>query len=611
MTDYCVGNADFGCDNLIDASSFNNVLEGRENTITSTTGSHIEGYQNVTSLSDFIHVEGEISTILLSSSVHTEGISNVTALGTGTHVEGYQGVMYNTMYSHAEGMSNSMNFYPVLVNGIVTAVADHIEGENNYIFNSEASHVEGISNFINIQISGGSGGTATILGTGGDGNHIEGFSNTVSNSDLNHVEGISNQVVGTGGAQNNHIEGIGITAQHSFNSHAEGCNHLVQGFETHSQGCANTTSNVREGQSISGFAGHFLYNQSLRVGADTYNYSNQFAGGIESTAFPGEGICMVDRTLINGIYPIGTHQSYRNTSDGLSYSIMLKGKCGLKPGTFVTFRTNELCIGDERLITVAKSTADAIGVITKSAGFIANAGQFPATERIQYDDFDYPVIQYNWLCPSTKSTKKEKLEPMICMGGSPCDKRTLSDSDHLESVEHRTPSSDTRKEQLIEEIIKTLSKHNLQPHISPCPATLDTYKARKQNLLFESQVTGSESRVTGSTYKQCESKTCTLTPNPPAPGCVPNFPFRETILLDGVDRTVPYIPYDERNSCNAQFTEQYEYYTVALHGIVTVRLDSKCPPKVKCDVVDGKAVAGNTYWVLKIKSDKLAEIFIP
>ncbi len=113
---------------------------------------------------------------------------------------------------------------------------------------------------------------------------------------------------------------------------------------------------------------------------------------------------MVDRTLINGIYPIGQHQSYRNTSDGINYAIMLKGKGCLKIGNFVTLSCKKE--DGERLITKAECNEDIIGVITEAAGFVANAGQFAASERIQYDVYKTPLF-------TTKSAAKRATAPPI------------------------------------------------------------------------------------------------------------------------------------------------------------------------------------------------------
>ena len=74
----------------------------------------------------------------------------------------------------------------------------------------------------------------------------------------------------------------------------------------------------------------------------------------------------------------------------------------LKTGTFVTLqhdkcnkcdKTNKT--SDERVLVPARNNDEVIGVITQAAGFIANAGQFAASERIEYDEYHYPVIKLN------------------------------------------------------------------------------------------------------------------------------------------------------------------------------------------------------------------------
>lgn len=306
-------------------------------------------------------------------------------------------------------------------------------------------------------------GTGNVINAPTTNSLAEGQNNTINNGNAHHAEGVSNTI---DAGEANHVEGIDNTILSGFNNHVEGANHLVEGFESHVQGTANRTTSVRAGQSISGFAGYFLYNPTVSFISDTFNYSNQLAGGIDGgNANPGEGISIVDRTLINGVYPIGQHQAYRNTADGLNYAVMLKGKQGLSVGHFVTFscKKDYTC---ERLIDKAECTNDVIGVITEASGFIANAGQFAASERIVYDDYKSPLY-------TTNTT----------------------------------------------------------------------------------------------------------------------FPALRTIIKPGVDRTVRFVPFDERS----------DYYAVALSGLVVVKAKfDKCDKHyLKCNVKNGKAIPGDTYFIIQ------------
>lgn len=227
-------------------------------------------------------------------------------------------------------------------------------------------------------------GTGNVI-VGGTNNLAEGQNNTINGGNANHAEGVSN-IINDG--EGNHVEGIDNIIVSGFYNHVVGANHVVEGFESHVVGTGNRTSASRAGQNLSGFSGYFNYNPNLSFAADTYSYSNQLGGGMENNLYPGEGISMIDRTIINGVYPIGKHQAYLNTSDGINYAVMLKGKLNLTTGTFVTIGCKK---DGDRLIKKAKNTCDVIGVITEAAGFIANAGQFPASERIQYDEFKKPL----------------------------------------------------------------------------------------------------------------------------------------------------------------------------------------------------------------------------
>jgi len=336
---------------------------------------------------------------------------------------------------------------------------------------TNSNTVLGCQNFIDettVTASVAEGKNNKILS--GIANHIEGQGNVI-NSDNNPTSDAS---------ENNHVEGLDNTVGGYQNS-VNGANHTVNGFQSSVVGVGNFTTNNRAGQNISGFGGHFLYDASKTFGEDINNYSNQLAGGIVGgSEYPGEGISMVDKTLANGIYPIGQHQAYRNTSDGLSYSVMLKGKEGLKEGTFVTFGD---CKHKERLIERACDEKEVVGVITKSSGFIANAGQFPASGRIKYDVFGNPIIKIN----------------------------TDKSEDHYHPVH--------------------------------------------ENIIF---------------------------------------PGHQTVLKDGVDRKVPFVPYTERE----------EYYQVALSGLVVVRAKDVCEIGKKCDVENGFATHGRKYWVVKILDNK-------
>lgn len=288
-------------------------------------------------------------------------------------------------------------------------LASLVEGYQNTINAGLANHAEGIDNLIN-------GNTGNTGRSGPAANHAEGSGNIINSvgnalpdeSENNHVEGITSRV---GGYQN----------------HVEGCNHNINGFQCHIVGCGHITDGSRAGQNLSGYNGYFLYDKSKSFGADIYNYSNQHGGGTNASQYPGEGIDMIDKTLLNGVYPIAQHAAYRNTSDGLSYSVMLKGPQDLKEGTFVTFNCR---MTKERLIEPANAGDDVIGVITKTSGFIANAGQFAASTRIKYDAFHNPIVKINYASTSEtankpccgknqpkESTKSAASDPVIAFPG--------------------------------------------------------------------------------------------------------------------------------------------------------------------------------------------------
>lgn len=368
-----------------------NTVLGCQNTINeaTTAASLAECFKNTIQSGFAEHIEGSFSFIInsgsSSTSCHVEGKQNLIIDGIGAHAEGYRNQVVSsdasnpTLACHVEGWNNA----------IQGGDGNHAEGFENTITTGSSNHIEGLYNNI----------------ISGDGNHAGGTGNTVLSGIATSIEGANNVVTsvgnipGDGVSENCHIEGFNNQIG-GFQNHVEGCNSVVNGFQSHVVGCNHQVDNARAGQNLSGYGGYFLYDPSKSFGADIYNYSNQLGGGLNPrNLYPGEGISMIDKTLANGVYPIGQHQAYRNTSDGLSYSVVLKGELGLTDGVFVTFsncRDNDY-IHEQRPITMARCSDEVIGVITHSSGFIANAGQFPASTRIQYDVYRNPIIQTNYV----------------------------------------------------------------------------------------------------------------------------------------------------------------------------------------------------------------------
>lgn len=258
----------------------------------------------------------------------------------------------------------------------------------------------------------------TIVQTG---NSLRGIKNQGSDNQTSNVNGSFNRLFKS---YNGCIQGNANEMNSTFASYINGVGNLVKGTNTNDpeklilstsgmaiNGFQNKIifeTDTRKGVNLSGRQGYALFDKSKKYAEDTYNYSNQLAGGGGplSSDFLGEGISMIDRTIVNGVYPLGKHQAYQNTSDGTNYSIMMKSDRVLKVGTFVSLSTKCDCgCNDsyEKILVAAKRNCDVIGVITESSGFIANAGQFAASERIEYDKFDKPIIKLNIATSSEKS----------------------------------------------------------------------------------------------------------------------------------------------------------------------------------------------------------------
>lgn len=410
-------------------------------------------------------------------------------------------------------------------NTINSALTDSCIGSVNKIEISEnnrgsnfANHCSGYSNII----------TTTTGKIRQIGNNVGGIGNTASDTQAIHISGSGNTA---NNCINVNIGCISNKVNSTVASSINGAGNRVgilkdnRAFDLRVitvEGLLNKVQfkgeDFREGANMTGRKGYFLFNENKISAEDTYNYSNQLAGGgpLQSEYY-GEGISMIDRTIVNGVYPLGKHQSYLNTSDGTNYAIMMKSDKILKMGTFVSLTTKcHHCFKDpyEKILTSANNNDDVIGVITKSAGFIANAGQFAASERIEYDDFNNPKIELNISNISNNITSLR-------------DENMKHDVSILNDIQEN------------EEVQETQIKS---------PAFL-------------------------------------------------------TVLKSDVDRSIPFVPFDERSN----------YYQVALSGLVVVRAKFTKQDLLKinkCDVKKGRAIPGNKYWIVKIIDNKHLQILL-
>ena len=349
-------NTTFGTNNIISPDATNSLAEGQNNQINGGNANHVGGLNNIIEKGDRGNVVGSRNQILSGFSNNLEGSNNISE-GNFNHCGGGQNFIsgnLNICYGGQNEIKDNENTNYVLSFNSVKGIRNKIGTGTQNI------DVKGLGNEVNM----------SILTT------VEGQRNKVNKSSIVHVEGGGNLVE----TKNDNVS-LGFM-------HVEGKNNKVKIEEN------------REGSHMTGQRGYFLFDENKSFPEDTYNYSNQLAGGGGplTSSFLGEGISVIDRTIINGIYPIGKRQSYLNTSDGLSYSIMMKGDASLKTGTFVTLSHKDCCKckkSNERVLVEAKNNDEVIGVITKSSGFIANAGQFPASERVDYDEYHYPVIKFN------------------------------------------------------------------------------------------------------------------------------------------------------------------------------------------------------------------------
>jgi hypothetical protein len=373
------------------------------------------------------------------------------------------------------------------------------------------------------------------------GNEVRGIGNTILDGQAMDVCGFRNGVIR---GFNSNIEGNSNRLVTGSLVHMEGFFNRVEGnpsnpitqdlSQIHVEGFDNKVVFVGDGRSgvnMTGQSGYFLFDKKKTEAEDTYNYSNQLAGGGGPTEseFLGEGISMIDRTIINGLYPVGKHQSYLNTSDGLNYAIMMKSNIELKTGTFVTLahdkcnkcdKTNKT--SNERVLVPAKNNDEVIGVITQAAGFIANAGQFAASERIEYDEYHYPIIKLNIATIENLKSYNSMKIPM----------KMVLNSEETEDKE---------------EINIDLEKSEVKVGELLLPAFL-------------------------------------------------------TVPLSDIDRSVPFVPFDERPN----------YYQVALLGTVIVNANFKKRDRhhLKCDVKDGVAVPGSKYFIIRFIDKSHLEILL-
>jgi len=449
-------NTIFGTGNIISPDATNSLAAGKNNTIEN----------------------GDANMCLGGLNTIKDGIRN-TCLGSRNLID-----VKNTKFSGFGNQCNGQFNRIFSITNDPINLGNEVRGIGNTILDGQAMDVSGFANTV----------------TKGFNSNIEGNSNSLVSGALVHIEGLFNRVEGN--LKNeifNDIEQI----------HVEGEDNKVI-----------FVGDGRSGVNMTGQSGYFLFDKNKIRAEDTYNYSNQLSGGGGPTdsSYLGEGISMIDRTIINGIYPLGKHQSYLNTSDGLNYSIMMKSDYYLDNGTFVTLYQNKCnkckrpCNKKslDRGLVAAKNNDEVIGVITESSGFIANAGQFAASERIEYDQHHTPIIKLN-----IATADNLKQENILKMG--------------IEIENNILDQQDIKEGELLS------------------PAFL-------------------------------------------------------TVPINDVDRSVPFIPFNERPN----------YYQVALLGSVIVNANFRKRDRhhLRCDVKNGFAVPGTKYWIIKFIDKKHLEILL-
>jgi len=374
-----MSNITFGTGNVINPTATNSLAGGDNNEIQNGNANFNFGSKNVITNGNNNFIDGVSNNITQGNSHYIIGNDNEISGSDPNNSRNYINGFGNTILKGSEniltGYTNEI--LPIPTTDQYFCINNNINGSNNILHAGQGINIDGRQN--------------TVID--GNGANIEGLLNVLNSGFNIHVEGRSN-IIGYVGNPSDYP-----TVNHRIeNSHVQGFgNKLIF------SGMGNETIS-RKGADMTGYKGYFLYNQTKTSAEDTYNYSNQLAGGGGKESLNiGEGISMIDRTIVNGTYPLGKHQTYVNTSDGTNYAVTMKSNRALKIGTFVSLSTKcNYCCKDlyEKMLVSAKNNKQVIGVITEAAGFIANAGQFAASERIEYDKFDSPIIKLN-LSPSS------------------------------------------------------------------------------------------------------------------------------------------------------------------------------------------------------------------
>ena len=576
---------------------------------------------------DCSHAEGR-DTVACDTAAHSEGYKTL-ARGKASHAEGRETKAVGD-YSHAEGGPDVYDVtHPFVKGPVANGLNSHAEGSGT-VANGRNSHAEGLITRAGDQpgpcehnpngLAAHSEGIDTIAT--GNGAHAEG-GGTLASGDYSHAEGF-----GTGAAgYASHAEGINTSALGQY-AHVENSNNKAKGIcDDHVEGNGNRTNSGLAGQHLTGSCGVFAADPRPDVNFcnNTYNYSNQLASGQPGTSYPGEGISVIHKTSTagvleelgtnkpllnqqtNGIYPLGQQAAYRTLADGQNYAVLLEDGGTLPDcpiGMFVSFdvyNDNEDCRGR---VVAAKETGHVIGVITGDAGFVANAGEFPAAERIKYDDYHRPLVQDSCGISAGRHLSLLNIPTTIAMKAEfTKDDNTIYKrlAKHITDQAKRTRflalgpnATDEIKKQAEQLRAKEKSTAVHEPQMKTTVTVFNPKTGQKSEVEVKDLVHRKKEATIMNERSMATKHKIEENDN----AC--NYPGKVTILDDnGSDcnpcqknmRSTPYVPRMLRTSPR--------WFQVAVLGLVVARDNGECIPGHQCNVSDGHAYPGTTYWVVK------------
>ena len=475
------------------------------------------------------------------------------------------------------------NSFATGIDTIASALSSNAQGSGSNATNANA-HAEGFATTASGFASHSEGNNTTASDNN---SHAEGFLTLASNF-ASHAEGNNTKAAGL----YSHAEGFS-TAAAGLASHSEGISTIATGINSHCEG-SQTNTNLVTGVHIMGQFG---------FARPSLPYSWQLAGGIPGVT-PGagtDGISVIIRTTVNGLNPIGGGDADFWNTGGADYAEYFEWQDGNinnedRIGYFVS-------LGCADKIILAQTSDDVIGIVSGTSSIKGDTAELHWKKSHQKDDFGRPIIINSYATSINnylQSIKIPSIDIQLNLDKNSAIEKTVKYVKNyfneqiaqlpIVGIFRLLNENFIKISPNINNIIKTEKGinlvNNLKKYISPeYHIKIDEFYQTEIIRFFNEVgfIVNEQLDPISYVINIIEKKLDNLEPIP-------------TVLSSpGFDKNIKYIPRSLRK----------EWSCIGLLGKIYVRDNGQCIVGQKCDCVDGIAVPGNKWKVIKRNAENV------